>query len=350
MKILDIIIIFLGILFKYLLCYGINQTILYALLALICIITIINIYNLKVKKKELIKIMLFLIISIFFVILKRDVNFLISFLFSIIIIRKDDKSFIKVFFFSSLILFTLTIFLSWVGILESNNLVRYKKEILIIRYSLGFEHPNTVFLYFLPLALGGYYLYNNKVSYYILLILSSSILYNLCDSRTGYICTLSIILFHFIVTPKLLKKKTFQFILNHSILILTIFTILIAVLYGNDKTNLISSMFSGRPYYLNYYIQNGLIFTLLGTNLTKGYVLDNFYIHMLVQLGIIGYLIYYQIYKEGIKKINYEKKIIVILIIFLIYGLLETNVIIGSINFIFPILIKNLIINYKGKR
>ena len=185
MKILDIIIIFLGILFKYLLCYGINQTILYALLALICFITLINIYNLKVKKKELLKIMLFLIISIFFVILKRDVNFLISFLFSIIIIRKNDKSFIKVFFFSSLILFTLTIFLSWVGILESNNLVRYKKEIITIRYSLGFEHPNTVFLYFLPLALGGYYLYNNKVSYYILLILSSSILYNLCDSRTG---------------------------------------------------------------------------------------------------------------------------------------------------------------------
>lgn len=350
MGVLDIIIIFLGILFKYLLCYGVSQTILYGLLVIICLFTLIDIYKLKLEKNNWNKVILFLVISLFFVITQLDVNFLISTLFACIISKKEEKSFVKVFFISSIILFVLTIFLNTIGVLENQNLIRYKNGEVIIRYSLGFDHPNTVFLFFLPIALGGYYLYSNKVSYYLVLLLSSSILYKLCDSRTGFLCMLSIILLHCTITSNFLNKKTIKLIIKNSILIFTIITIITCKLYGYNLTNPVSKLFSGRPYYLNYYLKNNLAFSLLGANYIKEYYLDNFYMYMLAQLGLVGYSIYYLIYKEGIKKVITNKKYIVILIVFCIYGLLESNVIIGSINFLFPILIKNIIISKKEIR
>ena len=49
------------------------------------------------------------------------------------------------------------------------------------------------------------------------------------------------------------------------------------------------------------------------------------------------------------KKLGYSKVCAVLLIITCIYGILETNMIIGSINFLFPILIKNIIDDRKDK-
>jgi len=75
-------------------------------------------------------------------------------------------------------------------------------------------------------------------------------------------------------------------------------------------------------------------------------VLDNFYLYLLVELGIVGYIIYSYIYYKSTSLMN-NKNYNIILICFLIYGLFETNVIIGSIQFIFPIQMKYLIENNK---
>lgn len=345
----EIIIIILGILFKYLLGYGINQIILYLLLLIISIFTFLYILHLKLNEKEWKSIIFFLIISLFFIITQKDVNFYLSVLFTCLIFKKDDKEFIKVFLITSTCLFLLTILLNRVGIIESQNLVRYKDDGKIIRYSLGFEHPNLVFLYFMPIALGSYYLFNDNKKYYLVLFITSTILYKLSDCRTGYICILLIPLLHIIITNKLLNKKFIQFLIKNILLIFTTITIIVSIKYGYDNTNTVSTLLSGRPYYLNYYLKNNLVFTLFGGNFTSKYVIDNFYLYLLIQLGLLGYYIYYKIYKEGIKYLILDKKYIVILIEFCIYGLLETNVIIGSINFLFPLLIKKIIVNYERK-
>lgn len=343
MGVLDVIIIFFGILFKYLLCYGISKNILYILLAIICFFTIIDICYMKISRKEFTKIIFFSFISLYFVVAQQDVNFLISLLFALVIMKKDEEKFVETFFKISIFLFITTIILNQLNIVPSKNLIRYKNDGIIIRYSLGFDHPNTVFLYFLPIALGGYYLYNTKMVYYIFLIVSSIILYKFCDSRTGFICMLCIIPFHLLMKQAMIDKKITRFLINNGIIIFTLISIVTSILFGDDLTNNISQLFSGRPYYLKYYIKNNLAFSLLGGNYTAEYVLDNFYLYLLVQLGLVGYFIYYKIYNEGMKKIGNQKDYIITFLIFCLYGLLESNVIIGSINFLFAILMKRII-------
>lgn len=349
MNILDIIIVFLCILFKYLIVYNTSSSILYLLLAIICVLAVIDIFYLKLKKETFFKILLFFGISCYFLIISFDANFLISFVLSLILIKKKEKDYIKTFMISSIILFIFTVSLNIFGILESTNIIRYKYGEKIIRYSLGFEHPNSVFLFFLPIALCGYYLYGNKKTYYFFLTLFSLILYFLSDSRTGIICMLLIILFDKILNKKVLENKAFKFFCNNSILIFSLITIIISCIFGDDLTNKVSSLFSGRPYYLNYYVTNGQIFSLVGAELHPKYIVDNFYIYVLARLGLIGFSVYYFTYKLGMKKLGYSKVYAVLLIITCIYGILETNMIIGSINFLFPILIRNIIDDRKDK-
>lgn len=343
MNILDIIIIFLGILFKYLLECSVSSVILYIVIFAICLLTIIDLYYLKLTKKEFLYIFSFFCISLFFLLTKKEVNFLISFLFALILIRKNEESYVKTFLLCSLIFFCMTILLNIFGILESSNIIRYKYGEKTIRYSLGFGHPNLVFLFFLPIALCGYYLYGEKKWYYVLLISSSLILYAFCDSRTGLLCIFSIIFFHLFLNKKILNNKFFRIFIDNFIIILTIGTFLLCLLFGHSLSNRVSALLSGRPYYLKSYLDKGMVFSLFGHSDISGYVIDNFYLFILIELGIFGFFVYFFIYKNGIKKSLYSKKYILIYLVFCIYGLAETNMIIGSINFLFPILIKNII-------
>ena len=128
-------------------------------------------------------------------------------------------------------------------------------------------------------------------------------------------------------------------------LLFTICSILLAVFFGDNRTNIISRLLSGRPFFWDYYIENGTMFTFLGNNRVSNMFLDNFYLYLLVQLGIIGYLIYFVIYYSSLKKLSKNYKYLIIATVFLIYGLFEANVIIGSIQFLFAIQIKSIIEN-----
>ena len=70
---------------------------------------------------------------------------------AIVCLDKENKSFIKIFMVSSIVLYILNIVFNFMGILPSNNLVRYTERGVITRYDLGFGHPNEVFLFWLPL-------------------------------------------------------------------------------------------------------------------------------------------------------------------------------------------------------
>ena len=104
-------------------------------------------------------------------------------------------------------------------------------------------------------------------------------------------------------------------------------------------------MLSLRPYYWKLYLNNGTMFSIFGNNFIKKWYLDNFYIYILVDYGIIGYIIYAIIYYNSLKKLKNDDKLTLIIFVFLIYGIFETNVIIGSIQFAFAIQIKSLIEN-----
>lgn len=338
---LEKFIIFLAILFKYLLNAGISQNYLYVLIIIMMILTLISLYNKKLTKNQLLKCLILFLISAYFVIVNKDVNFLISFLLALVCYTKDEKQFIKVFFVSSIILYIITIVLGCLNVLQPHNLYRFTKDGVKIRYSLGFIHPNSVFLFFLPIAFAGYYLYGEKLIYKIILLVSSVILYILSGSRTGF----AIIIMLFLLNAVIKKDNAIKIkkILPYLFIVFTVISIFTAIKYGNDSNNFITKALSNRPYYWKQYVDKNLMFTLVGNQEIEGYIIDNFYILLLVGYGVIGYVIYMYLYCKTLKIMPPDKKIMIITFLFLIYGLFESNVIIGSIQFIFALQLKEFI-------
>ncbi len=333
--------VFICVLFKYLITYGINKNILYLILLFIVFLTLITTLKKKLYLVEFNKLIFFGFIALIFILFYSDQNFLISYLLAILCLRKFDKEFIKIFFFSSIFCFSITIVFNKIGLIASKDMVRYVDGVVVNRFSLGFSHPNELFLFFLAIVLSGYYLYKDKIIFYLVTFIFSIIFYKLSLCRTGFFTV--IIFFIIVLVNKKISIKKFRVLLPYIIPFFTFLSLFIAYKYGNDITNKISDYLTGRPFYWNFYLKSGTMFSMFGHNKVEGMFLDNFYIYMLVQYGIFGYLIYTLIYYKSTKKMKFDVQFLIIIIIFLIYGLVEANVIIGSIQFLFALQLKYLI-------
>lgn len=342
-NIAECVIVFLSILLKYLIIHGISKKILYIYLGVLIIFTIAVLLKKKFKKKEIIKISAMMCISLYFVLFYVDVNFFISLLLAIVCVRKENKDFIKIFFITSILLYCGNIILNLAGIVPSNNMIRNVETGTIIRYDLGFGHPNAVFLFLLPIIFSGYYLFNQKKTFYIVSILISILFFNISNCRTGIGCVILMLALGWLQSFKGMFRK--NNLLPNVFFIYTLISIFVAWKFGGDIKNIANNILSNRPYYWNLYIENDMMFSLFGHNMNKIWYVDNFYLYLLIELGIVGFLIYDLLYYFSIKKIKNDYKLSLILLIFLTYGLFETNVIIGSIQFAFAIQLKYLIQN-----
>lgn len=343
MNLVEKLLIFFIILFKYLITYGVSKKFLSVYLFILIVVALVDLFRKKVYLKEIKSILIFGIISIYFVLFYFEQNFVISFILALICLRRNDREFIKIFFISSTACFLFSLLLDSINVTNSGKMIRIVDGVTNIRYNLGFTHPNEVFLFFLPIVLSGFYLFSKNEAFYIVTIIAATILYEITDCRTGFYVI--ILFFILVLLRKLFKNKYIKKIIPIAFLLFTIFSILLAVFFGDNRTNIVSSLLSGRPFFWDYYIENGKMFTFLGDNLVKNMFLDNFYLYLLVQLGIIGYLIYFVIYYSSLKKLSNNYKYLIIATVFLIYGLFEANVIIGSIQFLFAIQIKSIIEN-----
>lgn len=337
------ILIFFLVLFKYLINYGASSTILYAILLIVSVVLLISFINKKeLQKNEFKKLIVIFAFILIYVFIYKDVNLLISFILALSYPKGDEKKFLKVFFISSIIMYLSTIVMAKFGIISSKSMIRNTAEGIKYRYSLGFSHPNEVFLYFLPIAISMLCIIKNKKKGLLITFIISTILYGICQSRTGYISLCSVYILY------LLKEKQIIKIAKIMPIILVILSFVLAKYYGNTLTNIVSSTLSGRPYFWNVIISNSSPFTLFGINKLEDVFLDSFYLSIIYRLGIFGFFIYTFIYYYGINKIK-DKNLLIACIVFAIYGFSEGNTIIGSINFTIAVLI-NRIIFYKGEK
>lgn len=343
----EMILIFACVFFKYLVEYGISKQIMYVYLFILIILVVVDILKKGYTQKEWYKILGLFVISLYFVAMYSNANLLLSFMMTLLIVNKNEKNYIKAFFISSISLFLITIILYGLGLKKSYNLIRLDNGVIKTRYSIGFNHPNQVFMFLLPIVLSGYILFSKKKSYWILTLISSYILYKISDCRTGFFLIILLVIIHFASAK--IKDNTIRNIAKISFILLTLISIFIGVKYGKDWENPITVTLNNRPVYWNYYIKNGNAFTPFGKAHNEDIILDNFYLHLMVELGLIGYIIYCYIYSKSISKIN-DRKYNIAIICFLIYGLFETGVVIGSIQFIFPIQMKSLIESKKEKQ
>ena len=333
-SVLLFLLVFLAILFKYLsmwsyLIVGEFKTSLPLFLVIIALFLIL-ISNLKVLKKNFKKMLLLGIGGVIITVMTSSIDYAIACLFAIVFsISKDgDKKFVKYFFISSIILFILTILMSVMGILPENNSIRRVDGETLVRANLGFTGMNTVFLCFLPIVLSFFILYEKKFEKKKLLViiitfLISYVLYKATLCRTGFYCSLIMLLLFFFV-DNIHNSKIISVLVKYSYIILLIISIGIAIIYGSTYENSVNMILTGRPYYWNYYISNYQL-SLTGIDILNTMPLDNAYLTYLYDYGIICFILFAYITFISQKSISKNKYILLAFLVFAIYGIFENN-------------------------
>ncbi len=340
------IILILSILFRYFQFYNIvdNNTLLcYAFVLVIFFLSFIKILNLRFNKKMFVTALIILSISFTIFFLNTDDNLFIYGLIALAFIDIDNKKLIKVFFITSLTMYITTITLNQLGIISSNDILRDGDVLSSIRYSLGFGHVNSVFLYYLPIAYSGFYLFHEHKIYKWLVLAAAIILFILSNCRTGLVFSL---VFFFLMIIK--DKKIIDYlakILKYLFPILTVASIVAVLLWGSSKNNSLNLLLSNRLSNAFFYIKNGYLFSFFGNNIANKMALDNLYINLLVTLGIFSYFLYWFLYQKGASLIK-DKKLVIITLLYLLYGLSEANT---TGNFMLIIFIKEILLNAKNE-
>ena len=335
----------------------------YLAISLLVIYIIITFIKDKINIYTVIKLALFSVIVLIVTYISKtnSVLKLLLLLLAFKDINFDD--FIKKDFKYRLTFVIIVIILSYLGLTGNKVFLRDGET---LRYSFGFSHPNILGLQTLSLCCDYIYIHckdNGKFEFLLLLLV---LFFNIIvtDSRATIACLIFIVIY-------LLFKKIWKNIYNNSIikkfipysfLIMVLISLFIVIKYNSYSNNLINKLdelLSSRLHIANFYYRNYSI-TLFGNNLirTKMYIdgirninflpLDNAYIHLLLESGIIIATFFAYCYYIAIKK-AYESKnytLITILLMWILYSLMENNGLIIPYN---PFLLYFSIIFYKDK-
>lgn len=354
-NILASLVVFLALLFKYIGLWSylfIEDYIkLKIILIIIAFLILMILYILKIPIKELKKILILGILVLVVTVITGAIDLFISYLFAISYFTFKDSvnKYINTFFKWSLILFLITIFMDIIGVLPTNYSYRNVDGIYVIRKNLGFPGINSLFLCLAPIILSFWVKYGKKINkgkrliIVFLMFLLCLIFYKYTLSRTGFLCM--IILFTFITFPRIIDNKIAAFIFKYQYFLFALFSIFIAMKFGNPYDNGINEILSHRPYYWNLYVSNMRI-SLLGNELNSNLPLDNTYLTFLYIYGFISYLIISILHIITFKQVRSNFYIYVSLAVFAIYGLFENNYIYYQ-NFIFTV---QLLIIIKGSK
>lgn len=259
---------------------------------------------------------------------------------------------VKVQFYVQLTCTILVVFLSLIGITQTNTITREDS----IRYDYGFGHPNIFGMVISMLIIEKFYLdyHKNKICKRLnicIAILFCIFNYFLVDSRASLILLIGATLIyilpsHYLAT--IIKYKSVRKVLCNTFLILSIvtivFTITIALKWQIGYS--MNAAFSGRLSLYNSYLQKYAP-TLLGINLkdmieNKHQALDSIYLASLLRYGIILFIFYLILSKRCLSKLLRNKKYFSasIFALLLFYGAMETLAINPGYN-IFILLLNN---------
>lgn len=242
-----------------------------------------------------------------------------------------------------IILFT-TIILNRFGIIPEN--IGYREDAIIKRYSLGFTHPNLLSLYLTTIMFEIFYILKDKYKilttpFFIGIIIFINYITN---TRTSMIILSTVLVFAILysinkkIFDKIFENKFVKILIYALPIILTAITIICTVLNNIDpnKVIVIDKLFSNRLKWYSVFLEKFNI-SILGQSIPdtlENVVLDNAYLKILLKFGIITYIIFI-IFAILSKKRAYQNKNYVALVLILLlecYGLMETIVIVPTIN------------------
>ena len=297
----------------------------------------------KFSRIEIIKVIILFLFGCVTYYNSTMIDIFVATIFAMLYARDKDgiKDFIKIFTYTSIILYVITIILFLLGFLGNVASQRYVNEYLVERNSLGFMHVNAPFLHFVPIALGLIYINREKSAVHkfitiIVLDIISIVLYNYTLSRTGaiIILLLNIIM---IFQKYILDNKVTKYIFKYAFITLGIFlTFYIAYKFGNDFTDKsLNRVLSFRPMLALDAIKTYPL-KPFGNAFGERFILDSLYLRLLLGAGYISYMFYTYFQIKTFKYIEKDKYLYLVLIVFTIYQLFE-NVVTYNINFLLTI-------------
>ncbi len=296
----------------------------------------------KITVRSFTKLILILVALSIMTYFSRDYNYiyLAVFIFGCKDISMDKI--VKFDFVFRFIGFSMTIILFMFGILDDNTATTPLFGSNIVRHSIGFFHPNTLYLNFFLLVVDYSVIKNNRIRItgYVSIILLSVIVLFISFSRTGFILlfmyiilTISDRIFHFT------SKRIFVKFVSISFLVLFIMSVVSVFLYQYGNYFIVNFDFyiSGRIrsayYFITTYGVNffGSNIEIIGThdalvNNTRSFILDNSYLYVLVTTGFFGSLFFILYNFIIVKKIVKMERLLYLIpyIIFVVYGLTES--------------------------
>lgn len=297
----------------------------------------------KFSRSEIIKVIILFLFGCVTYYNSTMIDIFVATIFAMLYARDKDgiKDFIKIFTYTSIILYVITIILFLLGFLGNVASQRYVNEYLVERNSLGFMHVNAPFLHFVPIALGLIYINREKSAVHkfitiIVVDIISIVLYNYTLSRTGAL--IIIILNMIMIFQKyILNNKVIKYIFKYAFITLGIFlTFYIAYKFGNDFTDKsLNRVLSFRPMLALDAIKTYPL-KPFGNAFGERLILDSLYLRVLLGAGYISYMFYTYFQIKTFKYIEKDKYLYLILIVFSIYQLFE-NVVTYNMNFLLTI-------------
>lgn len=327
---------------------------------LLFIDSIIILLNLKTKIKNWFLYFIIVSISIFSFLKTNDSLLLQLCLIIICSLKVDFEDVIKKDIWFKLFLF-LFIYIAYLG---GHAIKPVFTRDGVIRYALGFNQPNALGFFLLSLFLEYVYLKRKKIklTHVIIVFLPTLYLMNLAKSRASEI---SICLFILIYTISYIKKrikignndltevkKKPLKMISIIFLVLTLMSFYITYSYinGSGIAKVIDEILSERIYLQSIFLRLYDI-TLIGNEINYFDTLDNVYMRIILNFGIIVWFLYMYIYNSiishSIKK--NDNMIIMITFVFLIYGLMEWYIVRPAIN-IFLIYFSTSMLEYKKQK
>lgn len=304
------------------------------------ICAVLTLITIKANIKKWILCIVSVAIAIFSFIKTDDSLLLQLALLIIASLRVDFKSIVK----KDLVV--KAIILIFILFAYSNNLVEtlYFARSGKIRYSFGFNHPNT-FGFFIMSAFFEYvYLKKENINKIAFILLTGIVLYllNLAGSRSSQITIMMFVVLFIaqVISSKRNNKKSKRNIINTNSVALTFIILTVGSLYITKQYELssylaeqIDNFFSGRILLQMVFLQNYDI-NIVGNNVNYFATLDNVYIRILINFGILAWFFFGFIYCKGISKGNKvkNKTIVNIIFVLLIYGLMEWYIIRPALN------------------
>lgn len=303
------------------------------------------------------------IIFLFSLYYNGKLNVVLMFMYMISLINIDYRKIIKYTFIAQLIAFILIVSLYYMQIIPERVLYRING---IPRHSLGFWHPNSIGLLFNSLVIQ-FLIYKknfNKILIFTFILGSSIIIYQFTNSRTTLALVLFIILLYFILlkffnNDKKILNKYFSYTYNLLLFIVIFGSLFISYIYNpnNDFFYFLDNLISGRisrgktfieqygihyfGAYIQYFSNNDSTSQMVGFEYS---VLDNAYLQLILNNGLLLALMYYIYNIKFFKKALYsENKFLILYSIFILFlGISEQSILSSVINV--PFLLSNIFI------